>query len=125
MRSVLNRNLLRERLTPSHSIGNKGSISRAPGVQSKGWEEGGECQAIAVSVSYHRDNSMKWSELNLNNLVPLANILRLIVVKLSFVVKGLLSDETKVPCRWNRKTGKFGIRCVEGGQITTAKRKQS
>ena len=39
---------------------------------------------------------MKWSELNLNNLVPLANILRLIVVKLSFVVKGLLSDETKV-----------------------------
>ena len=113
-------------MTPSHSIGNKGSISRAPGVQSKGWEEGGGgCQAIAVSVSYQRDNSMKWSELNLNNLVPLANILRLIVVKLSFVVKGLLSDETKVPCRWDRKTGKFGIRCVEGGQITTAKRKQS
>ena len=50
------------------------------------------------------------TRLNLNNLVPLANILRLIVVKLSFVVKGLLSDETKVACRWDRKTGKFGIR---------------
>ena len=81
---------------------------------------GGYCQA--VNISYHWDNSLKWSELNLNNLVPLANILLLIVVKLSFVVKGLLSEEPKVPCQRERETGKFDIRWVEGGQITTAKR---